>query len=203
MATCSGITRAGKRCQITSTSSMADSNGRLVAGPLRRGSPFCLLHAKPFTHVPALATGPLVVLMLDLETTGVDVSRCRIVEIAATQAMGRLRLPGACFAQVVKVPDEILRTPAAEAASAVHGIDSSEIAGSHTFPTVWARFLEFVEGSLNDYVEDDAESASDEEPAPPRMPDEPPTLLVAAHNGYKGQGGCGSASSSPRPFKLR
>jgi hypothetical protein len=124
---------------------MADTNGRPVAGPLRRGSPFCLLHAKPFTHVPAVAKGPLVLLMLDLETTGVDVSRCRIVEIAATQAVGRLGLPGACFAQVVKVPDEILRTPAAVAASAVHGIDSAEIAGSHTFPMVWARFLEFVE----------------------------------------------------------
>ena len=167
---------------------MADSNGRPVAGPLRRGSPFCLLHAKPFTHFPAVATGPLVLLMLDLETTGVDVSRCRIVEIAATQAVGRMGLPGACFAQVVKVPDEILRTPAGIAASAVHGIDSSEIAESHTFPTVWARFLEFVERCLNDYVQDDGESASDEEPAPPRMPDEPPALLVAAHNGYGAKG---------------
>jgi hypothetical protein len=188
MASCSGLTRAGKRCQITPTSSMADSNGRLVAGPLRCGSPFCLLHAKPFTHVPAVATGPLVLLMLDLETTGVDVSRCRIVEIAATQAVGRLGLPGACFAQVVKVPDEILRTPAGIAASAVHGIDSSEIAESHTFPTVWARFLEFVERCLNDHVQEDAESASDEELAPARMPDEPPTLLVAAHNGYGSKG---------------
>ena len=167
---------------------MADSNGRLVAGPLRRGSPFCLLHAKPFTHSPAMATGPLVLLMLDLETTGVDVSRCRIVEIAATQAVDRRGMPGACFAQVVKVPDEILRTPAAEAASAVHGIDSLEIAGSHTFPTVWARFLEFVERCLNDYVQDTGESDSDEEPAPPRMPDEPPALLVAAHNGYRAKG---------------
>jgi hypothetical protein len=123
--------------------------------------------------------------MLDLETTGVDVSRCRIVEIAATHAVGRLGLPGACFAQVVKVPDEILRTPAAEAASAVHGIDASEIAESHTFPMVWARFLEFVEHCLNDYVQDDGESDSDEGPAPPRMPDGPPALLVAAHNGYR------------------
>jgi DNA polymerase III epsilon subunit-like protein len=126
--------------------------------------------------------------MLDLETTGVDVSRSRIVEIAAAQAVGRLGLPGACFAQVVKVPDEILQTPASVAASAVHGIDSPEIAESHTFPTVWARFLEFVERCLNDYVQDAGESDSDEEPAPPRMPEKPPVLLVAAHNGYRAEG---------------
>jgi hypothetical protein len=142
--------------------------------------------------------------MLDLETTGVDVSRCRIVEIAATQAVGRLGLPGACFAQVVKVPDEILRTPAAEAASTVHGIDSAEIAESHTFPMVWARFLDFVERCLNDYVhQEDGESDSDEETAPPRMPDEPPILLVAAHNGYGAKGAAAAhhfrrAHSSPR-----
>ena len=119
-------------------------------------------------------------------------------------SLGRLGLPGACFAQVVKVPDEILRTPTAEAASAVHGIDSSEIAESHTFPTVWARFLEFVERCLNDHVQEDGESASDEEPAPPRMPDEPPALLVAAHNGYRAKGlrqcivvAASSAQSSP------
>ena len=80
MASCAGITRAGKKCQITHTSSMLDSNGRLVAGPLRRGSPYCLLHAKPFMHYPAVPTGPIVLLLLDLETTGTDVGRCRIVE---------------------------------------------------------------------------------------------------------------------------
>ena len=92
---------------------MTDSNGRLVAGPLRRGSAFCLLHARPFMHFPVVPSGHLVLLMLDLETTGTDVGRCRIVELAATQASDDGELPGACFAQVVKVPDEILRSPAA------------------------------------------------------------------------------------------
>ena len=69
---CAGITRVGKRCQITSTSAMADSNGRLVAGPLRRGSPYCLFHSRPFTHFPANTSGPLVLLLLDLETTGTE-----------------------------------------------------------------------------------------------------------------------------------
>ena len=66
--------------------------------------------------------GPFVLLLLDLETTGTDVGRCRIVEIAATQTVDHPGKPGACFAQVVKVPDEILSAPEARAASAVHGI---------------------------------------------------------------------------------
>ena len=54
-------------------------------------------------------------------------------------------LPGACFGQVVRVDDEILRTPSALAASAVHGISDEEILASPPFVTVWERFLDFVE----------------------------------------------------------
>ena len=80
-------------------------------------------------------------------------------------------------------PDEILRAPEAQAASAVHGIADEEIATSQAFPAVWMRFLDFVERILNDYVLDDNDS-EDEQSGPPRMPDEPPALLLAAHNGY-------------------
>ena len=182
MAACAGITRAGKRCQITSTSAMADSNGRLVAGPLRRGSPCCLFHSRPFIHFPANTSKTLVLLLLDLETTGTDVSQCRIVELAATQAFDRMGLPGACFGQVVRVDDEILRTPSALAASAVHGISDEEILASLPFTTVWERFLDFVESLLNNCVQDNGDN--DEEPGLPQIPDEPHTLLMAAHNGY-------------------
>ena len=182
MAACAGITRAGKRCQITSTSAMADSNGRLVAGPLRRGSPFCLFHSRPFIHFPTNTSKTFVLLLHDLETTGMDVSQCRIVELAATQAFDRMGLPGACFGQVVRVDDEILRTPSALAASAVHGISDEEILASPPFTTVWERFLDFVESLLNNCVQDNGDS--DEEPGLPQIPDEPPTLLMAAHNGY-------------------
>jgi hypothetical protein len=82
------------------------------------------------------------------------------------------------------VPDEILLAPDALAASAIHGIADEEIATSHNFPIVWERFLDFVERILNDYVQDDTSESDREEPGPPRMPDEPPALLVAAHNGY-------------------
>ena len=185
MASCAGITRAGKKCQITHTSSMTDSNGRCVAGPLRRGSPFCLLHARPFMHFPAAPMGPFVLLLLDLETTGTDVGRCRVVEIAAAQAVDHPGKPGACFAQVVKVPDEILSAPEARAASAVHGISDEEISTSHTFPTVWERFLGFVERTLNDYVHEEDSDSDHGQPGLPRMPDEPPALLLAAHNGCR------------------
>ena len=185
MASCTGITRAGKKCQITHTSSMVDSNGRLVAAPLRRGSAFCLLHARPFMHFPAAPMGPFVLLLLDLETTGTDVGRCRVVEIAAAQAVDDAGKPGACFAQVVKVPDEILSSPEARVASAVHGISDEEISTSHNFPTVWERFLGFVERTLNDYVTEEDSESDHEESGLPCMPDEPPVLLLAAHNGYK------------------
>ena len=111
MASCSGITRAGKKCQITHTSSMVDSDGRSVAGPLRRGSPYCLLHAKPFMHHAVSPKGTFVLLFLDLETTGTSVGRCRIVELAAAQAFDHLGLPGACFVEVVRVPSEVLTEP--------------------------------------------------------------------------------------------
>ena len=182
MTCCTGTTHAGNRCRITTVSSMTDSNGRLVAGPLRRGSPYCLFHSRPFTYTLADTSGPLALLLIDLETTGTDVSQCRIVETAATQAFDRMGLPGTSFAQVVKVDDEILHTPSAKAASAVHGISDDEIFAGPPFTTVWARFLDFVESVLNSYVHDDGDS--DVELGPPRLPDEPPTLLVAAHNGY-------------------
>ena len=71
---------------------MVDAAGRSVAAPLRKGSSFCLFHAVPFSTKPVRPTGPIVVIYLDLETTGVDVSRDRIVEIAALT--GGAPIPG-------------------------------------------------------------------------------------------------------------
>ena len=161
---------------------MVDLNGKLVAGPLLRGSRYCSFHAKPFVYTPAVTSKPLVLILIDCETTGTDISQCRIVELAATQAFDHTGLPGASFAQVVRVDDEILRTPSALAASAVHGISDDEILASPPFVTVWERFLEFVDSLLNNCVRDNDDS--DNEPGLPQIPDEPPTLLAAAHNGY-------------------
>ncbi len=54
---------------------------------------------------------------------------------------------------------------------------------SHTFPLVWERFLNFVDRTRNDYVKDDSDSEQDQV-GPPRIPDEPPIVIMAAHNGY-------------------
>ena len=43
-----------------------------------------------------------------------DVSRDRVVEIAATQSFDSAHMPGASYAEVAYVPEEILRTPSAQ-----------------------------------------------------------------------------------------
>ena len=92
--------------------------------------------------------------------------------------------PGAHFASVVHVPDEILDTPGAQAAAAVHCISRDDIAASPTFPVVWCHFLDFVEHVLNAFVVESSSEDEEREPHPPRLPDAPPTILTSAHNGY-------------------
>ena len=77
---CCGTTKSGQRCSITSSSSMTDSLGRLVADPLRKGSAFCTLHTVLFCVEPTQVRDPLVVYM-DLETNSLDVLSGKIVEI--------------------------------------------------------------------------------------------------------------------------
>ena len=182
---CSGTTRAGQRCQMTSASTMVDASGQAVAAPLRRGSPFCLFHARPFSTRPACVSGPTVVLYLDLETTGVDVSYDRIVELAASQGQERAHLPGANFAEVVHVPEDIRRAEGAQAAARVHGIPDDEIAQGTSFPESWARFLSFTDACLNNVIHESDVESEDELPLYPRPPTRPPSLILAAHNGVR------------------
>ena len=54
--------------------------GRDVAEPLRRGGLHCAFHARPFCTQPAEEfTGAAIVLLLDLETSGLDVTRDVVV----------------------------------------------------------------------------------------------------------------------------
>ena len=129
---------------------------------------FGLFHSKPFSYALAHPVGPLVILYLDLETTGLTVASDRVVEIAATQAFERPDLPGACFSEVVSVPQIVLQTPGAQAAAAVHGISDAEIVLGPSFPESWRRFLDFTNSLLNIFV--DTEDTDEE----------------AAHNGYAG-----------------
>ena len=99
--TCRGVTRAGRPCQITSRSTMKDERGRIVARPLQRGGLYCRFHAQPFcTHPLGTIPANFVILYIDLETTGIDATNDRIVELAATQGG---TLPGASFATVAWV----------------------------------------------------------------------------------------------------
>ena len=184
---CQGMTRAGRRCSLTSASKLKDEKGRFVAEPLSRGAVHCLFHACPFCCTPAAPTGPLVMLFVDLETTGTDVSRDRIVEFAALQVHELQEVPGPSYATVVSVESEILTARGADAAK-VHKIDDAEIALGPSFPEVWSRFLEFVEYLLNTTVHEDSDSSSDSADGSPRLarpPDETPLLLLAAHNGHR------------------
>jgi DNA polymerase III epsilon subunit-like protein len=182
MARCSGTTKKNTRCTITGASSMTDSSGRLVSQPLRRGGAYCALHAKPFILRPA-AADVVVVVFLDLETTGVDIARDRIVELAATHAPTDARAMGGSYSTTVWVEPHILQERGAEAAT-VHGISDEEIALGPGFSEAWARFLHWTECLLNTAIEgSDADTDDDEAQAP--RPEETPVLLLAAHNGVR------------------
>ncbi len=177
---CCGTTRAGKPCSITSSSALTGDSGRLAAEPLKRGGEYCLYHAKPFCTKPVGAdVRNSVVVMLDLETTGVDISRDRVVEIAAVHCPLDSRFFGGGFSTVVRVDPAIL-TERGAAAAAVHGISNEEIGLGPDFPVAWRRFLAWADNLLNTAVVESDDSEDDEPRAPQLLPD--PVLLLAGHN---------------------
>jgi DNA polymerase III epsilon subunit-like protein len=127
-----------------------------------------------------------IVVFLDLETTGIDVARDRIVELAATQAPADPRLEGSSYSTVVSVDPQILKERGGEAA-AVHGITDEEISLGPCFREAWARFLQWVEGLLNTAVVESLDIDTDTDDDEPRAQqlEESPVLLMAAHNGVR------------------
>ena len=106
--------------------------GRDVAEPLRRGGLHCAFHARPFCTKPAEEfSGAAVVLLLNLETSDLDVTRDLVVVIAATVARANPAALGPCFSTVV--------SGASANAPAVHGIAPTEIAQGPDFSEAWAR----------------------------------------------------------------
>ena len=163
---------------------MTDDGGRLVSQPLRCGGDYCALHAKPFVVRPApLDEAAPVVVFLDLESTGIDVARDRIVELAATHAPADPRLAGSRYSTVVCVDPKILKERGGEAA-AVHGITDEEIALGPCFREAWQRFLRWTEDLLNTAVVGIDTDTDDDEPRSPQL-EETPVLLMAAHNGVR------------------
>ena len=145
-----------------------------------------MFHAKPFSAQPAFLDDDrtVVLVFLDLESTGVDIARDRIVELAAVHAPVDVRFLGGGFSTVVRVDPIILKERGA-AAAAVHGITDEEIALGPDFVVAWDRFVHWTEDLLNIAVTQSGEDSDDDDQANslPRMPVEPPILLLAAHNG--------------------
>ena len=166
---CCGTTKNDSRCSLTSTSKLVNDRGASVAKPLRKGGDLCLFHARPFCYQPARIHGA-VVIFIDFETTGLDITRDRIVEIGATSANGN-------FATVVY--------PGVKSESAVHGIDEEELAQGPTFPVAWGRFVAFVEGLVNAAIHEDSDTDDDTDDLRclPRPPETSPAVLLVAHNG--------------------
>ena len=67
---CTGTTRSGTTCSISSTSNITTDGGRLAAEPLRSGLDRCLFHCVPFETQPAHPDPETrcVLVLMDLET---------------------------------------------------------------------------------------------------------------------------------------
>ena len=183
MTRCSAITKAGKQCSVTSNSNWIDSDGRVVAEPLRRGGKFCALHARPFCTKPTQMDDykRLVIFILDLETTGTDISQDRIVEIAAARCHDDIRMCGEAFSTTVRVDPDILMTRGLEAFQ-VHGITSEEIKQGPSFEQAWMRFLTWIEDVTN--IATNYESESDDDKGSPTLL-ENPVVVLAGHNSIR------------------
>ena len=138
-----------------------------------------MFHARPFCTIPAEDfTGAAIILMLDLETSGLVVNRDMVVEIAACEAPSHPAALGASFATVV--------AGASGDASAVHGISLEEIAQGPRFAEAWSRFVAFADGLVDfSLQEESSDSEDDGSPRPPRPLSEPPDILIVAHNGMR------------------
>ena len=181
---CRGTTRAGKPCSITATSLLTNDAGRTAGEPLKRGSEYCLFHAKPFHTQPVESElGECVVVLIDLETSGVDIARDRTLELGAVHCPSDARFCGSCFSTVVRVDASTLEERGA-AAFTVHGIANEEIAAGPDFPVAWRRFLAWVDDLLNMATAETDDSDDDEQRVPQLQPD-PPVLLLAGHNALR------------------
>ena len=183
MARCTALTRKGTRCSVDAKSKFCDANGNLVARPLLNGASQCLFHIRPFVTRRVLRDPPYVVLALDLETTGVDPLRDRVLELAACRV--GVGMHGVSFSSTVYVDVEIRKERGVEAA-AVHGIGDDDIDISPTFSCVWRRFEQFVSNLLVVEPASDSDTeAEDYEPGPTRLLEERPKLVLIAHNGIR------------------
>ena len=110
---CNGVTKQGCRCSITSDCELKDSSGARVSDPLLHGGARCLFHTEIFTYCPCVVTDGLV-FFLDFETTGLNVLKHHIVEIAV-------------LSQCNAVFQTVVCPPLFSAEPGVHGIHDDEL----------------------------------------------------------------------------
>ncbi len=93
-----------------------------------------------------MPTTPLIALdaaVIDTETTGLDPTKARIVEIAAVRLVAGRLAPEKTFRRLVH-PD----VPIPPSASAVHGIDDATVGDAPTFAVVWPELSTFLGGAV-------------------------------------------------------
>jgi len=79
------------------------------------------------------------VVFIDLETTGIDIAKDRIVEIAIL----KIHLDGSEEEKVLRINPEI---PISEEATRIHGITNEDAAGEPVFKEVAKNIAKFIEG---------------------------------------------------------
>ena len=90
-----------------------------------------------------LPLGAVPVVAMDTETTGLDVARDRVVEIAAVRLQGGPADGAVSFARLV---DPGIPVPASS--TDIHGITDDDLAGAETFAQVMPAFAEWVGRSV-------------------------------------------------------
>ena len=167
---CTGVTRAGRRCGITSeTSRLLDDRGNNVNEPLLLGARHCRFHLQLFCTKPADNVDCLL-FYLDFETSGLDVIGHHIVEI------GMLCENGACYSTVVCPPVFSEEVP-------VHGISNEELRQGPFFVDAFRRMHRFCNNLVEMALTPD--DSSGDEAATESLREGPPNILVCAHNGMK------------------
>lgn len=104
------------------------------------------LHDQPPPAPPVTASTPLAdlpVTVLDTETTGLDVTRDRIVSVGAVRLHGARMYRSAALDRLVRPG-----IPIPARSTAVHGISDAVVADAENFPAVFARLRPLLRGTV-------------------------------------------------------
>ena len=178
---CEAITKAGRRCGITSTSSFKNEHGRYVAEPLRQGACLCLFHLELFSTIDVPASNDTFrIFWIDLETTGLDVLSDEILELAVTEDQFNIQ-----FSTTVRPLHLPIGPPG------VHGIGLEELLSSPSFGCVFDRFVQFLRCVIDSSLIDHDDSSDDDGHIEcdhvrlPGLQDPVPHVLLVGHNAMK------------------